>query len=181
MTDILTQLLLSQQGLGGDSSGLRLDDRLSEIVQADPRVAPLVQRIRERLAAKPGTADIPSNDRNAVEAPKGDLEDSASSAAAKADLKALTEKMSAELDALRARNDMLATALGACHLCWGEDSACSYCGGAGCVGGFVIDAGFFEQVVGPALRQLNRRPRLAEPRSTNKDRYKGGNHGVVTS
>jgi hypothetical protein len=176
MTDVLMQVLLSRQGLDGSSMGLPLDDRLSQIAQADPRVAPLVQRIRERLAAKPEAEDTPSEDKDAIEAKAVHVVDSASPVESNEDLKALSQKMSAELEALRARNDMLATALGACHLCWGEDRACGYCGGAGKVGAYVIEETFFRQVIGPAVRQLKRRPRLVEPQSTNL----GGNHGVVS-
>jgi hypothetical protein len=140
-----------------------LNDRLQQIAQNDPRLAPLIQHLQERLTAQhPEPAPAETNE------PPQDQDFEATQAARLAkrnkELKRMARSMFDEIQALRARNDMLAAALGACHLCWGEDSECPYCAGAGKVGAYVISLRTFDQVVGPALQQLEQRPRLAQPR-----------------
>ena len=49
-------------------------------------------------------------------------------------LKFQVDKARAELERLRERNDVLAFALGACHVCWGQEPTCPVCRGAGRVG-----------------------------------------------
>lgn len=65
----------------------------------------------------------------------------------------------AELEELRERNDLLAEALGACHLCWGEDIDCEICRGEGYPGFFKPDANMFRQYVTPATQRLQRQAR----------------------
>ena len=50
------------------------------------------------------------------------------------ELRSQIESMFEELNALRMRNDDLASALGACAGCWGEDRQCRACRGRGCPG-----------------------------------------------
>jgi hypothetical protein len=58
----------------------------------------------------------------------------------------------AELEELRERNDVLAAALGACHLCWGEDPGCPACGGLGRPGAAPPDRQLFARLVAPAVQ-----------------------------
>jgi hypothetical protein len=62
-------------------------------------------------------------------------------------------RLQAELDQLRALCDTLALALGACHVCWGQDEDCPACFGRGQVGAFVPDRELFDQYVLPAMRR----------------------------
>lgn len=71
-------------------------------------------------------------------------------------LRQLAEDMFAELQELRGRNDALAAAFGACHLCWGEDLQCQLCGGEGRPGSSLPDRDLFVQFVTPAARRLRR-------------------------
>jgi hypothetical protein len=171
MNDIFTQVLLSRFVPDGGLGSNGLAERLSELAEADPRMAPVVRHIQERLAAKPET-DMPAETTQAADSNEGT--ETSRVVESNEDLECLTRRMSAELQALRARNDLLATALGACHLCWGEDRACPYCGGAGRIGAYVIDPSFFNQVIGPAARQISKRPRLAKPQRVDQ----GENHGT---
>lgn len=65
-------------------------------------------------------------------------------------------RLQGELDQLRALSDTLALALGACHVCWGEDDECPACYGRGQVGAFVPQRELFDQYVLPALRRVRK-------------------------
>jgi hypothetical protein len=170
-TEMLMETLLSQNR-DGQGSG-NINDTLTQLAQNNPRMAPLVRHMQERLAESSKVVDITPESGQANQETI-DLSPSATEAGID-ELKDMAESMSAELEVLRARNDMLATALGACHLCWGDDQECPYCNGAGHVGAYVISLSVFERIIGPAVRQLKRRPQLAkQPQPIGK----GENHGA---
>jgi hypothetical protein len=73
-------------------------------------------------------------------------------------------QMYLEIEQLRARNDKLAAALGACHLCFGDDLSCPECTGRGRPGGAMPDRVLFAALVTPAVR------RLSEPNRYRPDR-----------
>ena len=75
-------------------------------------------------------------------------------------------QQAAELDRLRQRNDALAAALGACHLCFGEDAWCPHCGGRGRPASRRPDPAAFERYVRPLLRRLQARDAMTAPRAT---------------
>jgi hypothetical protein len=60
-----------------------------------------------------------------------------------------------QLELLQARHDELASALGACILCWGEDAVCKECGGRGRPGWSKPDAVAFALWVEPAVKRMN--------------------------
>lgn len=62
--------------------------------------------------------------------------------------------MTTELDEMRDRTDVLAQALGACYLCWGEDRDCDVCRGQGYPGAFAPDPDMYRQYVVPVMRHL---------------------------
>jgi hypothetical protein len=68
-----------------------------------------------------------------------------------------------EMQILNQRLGLLADALGACGLCWGEDRECRACRGRGRPGYALPDDQLFEELVLPAIRVL-RAQRL--PRAT---------------
>lgn len=70
------------------------------------------------------------------------------------ELRDLMRGLYAEVEQLRARNDRLAAALGACHLCFGDDVSCSECHGRGRPGAAAPDPGLFKSIVVPAIRRL---------------------------
>ena len=74
------------------------------------------------------------------------------------------ERLRAENEHLRALNrtllahsDFLASAVGACPDCWGEDSECPQCGGRGGPGAFVPQRVSFDEIVRPVLDQIRQR------------------------
>jgi hypothetical protein len=62
--------------------------------------------------------------------------------------------LSEELERLGNINETLATALGACELCWGEESGCQLCHGRGTPGSRCPDRELFRHLVVPAVRRL---------------------------
>src|SRR5215216_2298391 len=62
--------------------------------------------------------------------------------------------LQAELEYLRERNDMLALALGACYLCWGEDSHCPACQGKGRPGSILPEKRVFSRWILPAIHAI---------------------------
>jgi hypothetical protein len=80
------------------------------------------------------------------------------------ELRQQAESMFAELSQLRERNDVLAWALGACGLCWGEDEQCRACRGRGRPGFAIPDRQKFAQYVLPAARMLQVKRKKTRPR-----------------
>jgi hypothetical protein len=55
---------------------------------------------------------------------------------------------------LMERNEILASAIGACPECWGEDGGCELCNGKGVPGAYVPDTDAFVEYVLPAVRKV---------------------------
>jgi len=166
--------MMLQMLAGGQApSAASLGERLSQIAQQDPRLAPLVQQMQERLANPPARPEPePEVEESAESAPDGI--DCARLLRRNEKLTSIAREIFEEVQTLRARNDMLASALGACHLCWGDDPECPYCTGAGRVGAYLINPKQFDQVIGPAVKQLKERPKLVEPQQI----HRGGDHAI---
>jgi len=76
-----------------------------------------------------------------------------------------------EIDRLKGINRILyeqcehmAAAIGACPLCWGEDSECRECGGRGTPGAFLPNRASFAEFVLPALERVRTFRRNCPPR-----------------
>lgn len=78
-------------------------------------------------------------------------------------LKGQINNLRAELHQLRERNDTLATALGACYLCWGEDADCPVCRGSGRPGSGFLDNDSFRQWVAPTLKRMHAAKEVTPP------------------
>lgn len=70
------------------------------------------------------------------------------------ELEETVNRVFAELEELRARNNVLAAALGACHLCFGDDAICKKCGGRGVPGSLAPKPAPFRKYILPALRRV---------------------------
>jgi hypothetical protein len=77
-------------------------------------------------------------------------------------------KLCAEREHLRAHNDACAAALGACYLCWGEDTHCPVCHGAGRPGYALPDRQLLSQLVAPAWRRLQAQHEVKQRDSKHK-------------
>jgi hypothetical protein len=60
------------------------------------------------------------------------------------------------LDYFLKLNSTLASALGSCENCWGEDPSCDKCGGAGAAGWGPVNKRLFNIYVRPCLEKLNK-------------------------
>jgi hypothetical protein len=79
------------------------------------------------------------------------------------------DELEKELADLRQVNDTVASALGACPICWGGDSQCHVCQGHGRAGFTLPASDLFQELVAPAVKRVmrarrGRRPAEAETR-----------------
>lgn len=139
--DDLQQLLLArltgQQDLAAVPSSL--PDLVEQAMGDDPMAGTLVAALRNREAARAAAAedDTGGGGQGTDDPFVADV----------------MQRLYAELEDLRARNAMLADALGACPRCWGEDASCPVCRGRGVAGGRSPDPELFESVIRPAIRR----------------------------
>lgn len=155
MDDRLYQILL--QRLGGEGGGPSMPDLLSQLGDADPRYATLAQLLARRRAAESEQDESSgSTDQDPdiidVEPLRHETEPDERRKWSRR-LRRMVNNMYRELQQLRARNDGLAAALGACYLCWGEDVLCPVCHGQGQPGAFRSDPELFSAYVAPALQR----------------------------
>jgi hypothetical protein len=133
MTDDLSALLLQALGTPGNGSdgSPNVEELLARLEHTDPLVGAVARHLVEQPVSEQETG-------------------SASDRPFRREL----EETSMELEELRSRNDVLAAALGACYLCWGEDPDCERCAGAGQPGSGVPDHRLFTELVAPALARV---------------------------
>jgi hypothetical protein len=133
---------------------------------------PIQQMLMSRFLASRGLAP----ETNLQEAALGQLDPNDPTTAVLAQLMAsrtaageqvdpIEESVEEELEELRLRNQTLASALGACPICWGEDDACPKCAGKGRPGSLTPDEALFAALVTPAIR---RRRRVQDRQSINQ-------------
>ena len=172
MNAALNPLLLKALAGSGTGGASPQELLMSQLGEQDPTVAMLAQYLTQG-------SDDDDDDNDEADAANAELE--AAYTAQTEAIAAYEEKLHhvteitrhlhqklkdvyAELQDLRERNDLLAAALGACHLCWGEDRDCEVCRGEGYPGFYRPDADMFRQYATPALARLQRSP-SAQPRS----------------
>jgi hypothetical protein len=170
MTDVMMQMMMRGQA---GMPAANVSDLLATLAERDPRMAPLVQQLQVRLAARENAPQGLTEEDSAIVPQEQEIIEPEKHPARTQKLRKLAKTMFAELQELRSRNDMLADVLGACHLCWGEDATCVYCAGQGRVAAYLIDPKVFEDVIGPAAQQVMQRPQLVNPQTTDKGE---GNH-----
>lgn len=144
------------QALAGDPLAA-LRAQLAGQAQDNPGIALLMQWLDQRGQTPPAAAaeDAAAPGADAAAAAPAPAMDEA----IRTDLQTLlahSSAQAAELEALRQRNDALAAALGACHLCFGEDAWCPHCGGRGLPGSRRPDAVSFKRYLRPLLLRLQR-------------------------
>lgn len=139
------QQLLGSLGGAGTAQPPTTEALIEQLGESNPQLKLLAQYMAQRQSAAAEDADERDDelpDRRAGEQ------------AAAQRLRRIARRMYAELEELRQRNDALAEALGACYLCWGEDSACEACNGNGQPGSAPPDKALFAQYVAPALQAM---------------------------
>jgi hypothetical protein len=147
--------MLLESYASGSAGGVGVEQLLAQMGETDPRVSLVTKYLASRREAEEAEAEVSATaeaEREAAEAEKQ---------AALRSLQRMARSMYAELEELRGRNDMLAAALGACYLCWGENVSCEVCGGAGAPGSAPPDGEMFAALVVPVLRRMQRRRKQA--------------------
>lgn len=121
------------QAMASDPDAMRemLDKALAERVAGNPQLAMMMQMFNQQQAAAP--------------APERNVR--------KERLRARVQEMRDELRILRRRNELLAAALGACELCWGDDPECEECGGHGRPGWEEPDRALYRELVSPVVER----------------------------
>jgi hypothetical protein len=72
------------------------------------------------------------------------------------ELKETAKDLYKELKILRARNDALAAAVGACYVCFGSDPFCEECGGRGSPGSRLSEPAAYREYVLPAVLRVQK-------------------------
>lgn len=139
-----------------NSSGADLQqnvrDLLSKVGSSNPIAGLLASQLNQ---AKPGERQPPVIEAEAeAPAPMSAEEHVQANEDALRELRHQVESMFTELKALRERTDALASALGACCLCWGQDPECRFCHGRGAPGFALPDESLLAELVLPAIRIL---------------------------
>lgn len=125
------------QAMASDPNAMRemLNNALAERAAGDPRLAMMMQMLNQQQAAEPP--------------PERGIR--------KTRLRARVQEMRDELRILRRRNEVLAAALGACELCWGDDPECEECRGHGRPGWEEPDRALYRELISPvAERSTNK-------------------------
>jgi hypothetical protein len=156
---LLLEALTSPAGMGALP---RAQDLLTQLGEADPTVRLIAQVLAQRQAQELESETSTEDEmdlapvQSASERDKAEVRSSEMSRAVR-QLRQQVESLYRELAELRDRNDALAAALGACHLCWGNDPECEICNGGGRPGSSTPDRKLFTQFAVPAARRLQRR------------------------
>ncbi len=150
MTPDAYQELMQQFAADPTAARTKVREMVAEIAGSDPRMGAVLQAITARESA---VVVVDENEPPAVEvipppAPAIDAADLAR-------IRRLVSRLEGELDDLRRRNDLLASALGACYLCWGGDAGCPVCEGNGRPGSEPPDRPLFREYVTPAVRRVH--------------------------
>ena len=126
-----------------------LKAQLAAQAQDNPGIALLLQLMEQQrplAEAKVPDAELEVDETSLESVMRADLQTLLDSSA----------QLGVEIEGLQRRNDALAAALGACHLCFGEDGWCRLCGGRGRPGSRRPDADAFNRYVRPTLLRLQR-------------------------
>lgn len=145
--------MLGMLGGAGANGIAALQSQLGVLAAGNPQLAPLLQMLQQRSSPPPADP----LDEEPEPMPPREMQ----TGIAAADVRALLEHSQAlegEVETLRARNDTMAAALGACHLCFGEDRACEVCHGTGLPGWRTPERNAFRRYVRPAVQRVNAAP-----------------------
>jgi hypothetical protein len=120
-----------------------MSELLGQLAENDPRMGMVAKVLSQREAERQQA------EQDRAEAAESRAEERRESMQR---LQDLVQKLYAELEELRQRNDTLSSALGACHLCWGEDAQCPECAGHASAGAWQPDPALFRELIVPAIR-----------------------------
>jgi hypothetical protein len=150
--DLNAAMLGALTGRGSFPGAAELAAQLGLTDSTDPTTAMIVQLAMQRERDALGDADDAGDAEAADEVPN--VPPTHGRRASLARLERRLQAAEVELEELRVRNDAMAAAVGACYACWGDDSTCPVCAGAGVPGCFAPRRALLAQLVGPALARL---------------------------
>lgn len=165
----LNPMLLKALAAPGSGEGVSPQEMLlSQLGEQDPNIAMLAQLLSTSSGDDDDDDDDNLDETNSLSDLARDYEEQSKTLEVYVEkcnhLSTITRQLYrklqhiyAELEELRERNDLLAEALGACHVCWGEDHDCEVCRGEGYPGFFRPDSDMFRQYVTPAAQRLQRK------------------------
>ena len=144
--------------------------RLGTDGEADPFATILAEAEAQDPRMKLVRALVERRRRRAVEADAEGTPPAQMSVTDPARLGQVVTDACAELAHLRVRGQRLASALGACPACWGEDERCRTCRGEGRPGAVQPDVALFRELIAPAVARLARSPDPDPLRARGPDR-----------
>ena len=167
MNDLLLNFIATQAGSSGNPAiaamlarmqavargDVRPTDLMAQLGAGNPAVEAMMKQmaeIREVNTEEPVVIDVEPSEAECQ--PESENELRGRMEALIEELKTQLESVQAEQRVLSERNDFLAAALGACCLCWGQDSRCRSCRGRGEPGFAIPDKDLFDQYVLPAVQ-----------------------------
>ena len=151
---MLAAVIDALSGAGPIDSLTLMRTQLDSHARDNPQIAQLLQVLEQRRQQPPQAAGLQKDATlsSADETPPEPelLVDGPRDAEA---LQDAGNKLYAELESLRRRSAALAAALGACHLCFGDDPRCGRCGSRGVPGSRAPNPEAFRKYVLPAIRR----------------------------
>jgi NAD(P)H-dependent FMN reductase len=143
---LMQMLMAAQSGGGLDSSSM-----MQQLVASsdDPAARMLASMMAQRQA------DAARAEEEEDEEEDDELQEQLDGALARlAQTQETLRRVHEHLEHMRDRNELLASALGACARCWGGDPRCAVCSGKGRSGSVAPNPALFAKFVLPALRKM---------------------------
>ncbi len=155
----VSEMMARMRATSGDGACLDPSELLAQMGNGNPLLNIFMKQMAEKKEADSARQLSPVIDMEPLEE-NPELSDEAAresegiSDAMLGKLQQQVDSMSAEMNLLRERNDLLAAAVGACCLCWGQDLGCRSCRGRGGPGFSIPDESLFGEYVVPAIETL---------------------------
>jgi len=158
----VAEMIARVRGVNGGAALQDPNQLLAQLSNNNPLVSALSRHFAEAqtnaAAARPGVSvaePVPVIDvEPEQEAPKNPKPLSNGDDGQTVELREQVQSLQAEVKSLRDRCDVLASTVGACCLCWGQDANCRACRGRGKPGYAIPDEALFGEYVLPAMRVL---------------------------
>jgi len=171
----LADLLAPVRGAGADGAIQNPSELLSQLENDNPLLSALSKHFAEggtngsAHQLTPPVIDVEPESEGSEPKTQNGHEKNGKVLESTNELKEQIQNLQTEIKTLRDRCDLLASTVGACCLCWGQDPDCRACRGRGKPGYAIPDEVLFGEYVLPALRVLRaqkvkpNRPAAAPP------------------
>lgn len=157
----IVEMLARVRGMNGGSPVQDPKQLLAQLGSNNPLVSAICKQLAEPPPNEPVHQFVPPSSPTVIdvepESPKQIANGNGRQSESGEDLAGLQEqiqKLQTEIKTLRDRCGLLASTVGACCLCWGQDPECRACRGRGKPGYAIPDEALFGEFVLPAMRVL---------------------------